>query len=504
MASIKKDFSSLSPKILYPYSAGDSDGTLRIFYDYVIPELKSQQLLPFYQTIVSPLYRYLLKSEIYGYKMSRKKVNEIDDKISFFIKKQEETLRDFAGSSTFNPDSPIELRKVLFEVLRLKPGKKKTKTGLYSTDKSSLLEIQEKNKHPFLQILLDSRALKKLRSTYLRGFIQKADRNDYVHTTFDLKGSVTGRVTSNNPALTTIPRDTEYRLSDKEKVLISIRDLFICEDDEIQTYADYSGVELRVLAVLSMDKLLLRVFEENEDPHDQTAQIIFDNEYVQQQDAKCLVSSDKEDPCGKCKGCVKIALRATQRTEAKRVNFGIVFGGSPEALAKILNKPVQVVEKIYNRFMEKYFGLQNYMHSIPLIAYEEKQIISPYGRIRHFQDFDMHNSFYRGRVARQAINCLPQTTAAIMMQETFVKICKKLLKYKLKTWPRNIIYDALITVGPYKEHRDVRDIFVEVMSRKVSVLENRRFSFAWGQGSTWALAEKDSKHHEVNLSLKKS
>lgn len=504
MPPVNKDYAFHHPRTLYPYSAGDADATYRVYQDYVKPQLAKQDLSQFFIQRSMKLHRNLLKSELLGYKMSKFKAEEVDRQLTRAINRYQRRLVEMSGVKDFNPDSTIQLRKVLFDTFKLEPSGILTDTKLHAVSKKALVLIKANTGHKFIDPLLQFRAIKKLRSTYVRGFMKKMDKRGYIHTSFDLTGSVTGRVTARKPSLPTVPSDTEYNISSKEKISISMQDMFICEDDEIQTYADYSGVELRLLAVLARDKVLLKVFEDGGDPHDKTSQLIFLDEYVKEEFCKCVMQlkNKKAEVCGQCTGCINAALRTHQRRDSKSVNFGIVFGGTPRFLASVLNKPEAIVQGIYDRYMDGYKGVARFMRSIPHVARKDLQITCPYGRIRHFFSIKDDDRFMKGRMARQAVNYLPQGTAAIMMEDSFNLICEQFEKYKMKTWPRNLIYDSITAVGPYKERNATAEIFQEVLSRRVPEIENRGFSFSWGQGSTWMQAAADSKNHEVEVSLK--
>lgn len=492
-----KDFALLPTKVLWNYSAADADATLRVYRRrHKDLGLESKHLLTYLNKPTMELQRDLLQAELIGFKMSQEKMNKCSIQLRESIDLLKQQMCDMVGESKFNYRSPIQLRKALFGTFALPQFKDKTETGLPCTNQNAMewIALESKRKglkegHSFIKKLMRTRKLDKLNSTYVVGFGDWMDENDYVHTTFVVGGANSGRVTSREPALTTVPNDKSYELSKNKKILISLRDMFVCEDDEYILHTDYSQIEFRLMAYLSYDEYLIAEFDKGADFHDITAKTVYDEKYIIKEDCACKSPKKDKSACGKCEGCFNLAQRTHQRGQAKRVNFGIAFGGNVFSLAEKLGLPVSVMQETLDKLFEKYAGLAAFRKAMPRIAQDVGYIESPFGRRRHFDWVDPRDKFRFSEMGRQAVNNPPQSTAAEITYRSLSLICRKFEKYRMRSWCRNLIYDSITIVGAEKEQKDAKDIVIEVMGRPIKEVQDKRFPFDLGQGQTWAQAE---------------
>jgi len=352
-------------------------------------KLKADGVWSVYYDIEMPLMRVLLDMEQTGFRIDLQELTVYDDKLTAEIDALTTSIYDLCGFSDFNINSTKQLGQVLFERLGLPAGKRR-KTG-YSTD----IEVLEKlsDKHPVIDKIIEYRRLTKLKSTYLDGLKKIADSDGFVHTTFVQISTVTGRISSKEPNLQNIPiRTQEGR---------EIRRLFLPSSDERSLVAaDYSQIELRILAAISGDDVMKDAFATGIDIHTRTASEVFD------------VPID--------------AVTDDMRRSAKAVNFGIVYGISDFGLARNLNIPVKKAAGYINRYFARFSGVRAYMGEIIARAKIDGYVTTLLGRRRYLPELRSNNYNVRSFGERAALNTPIQGTAADIIKMAMIDVSRKL------------------------------------------------------------------------------
>ena len=370
--------------------------------------LQDKELVQLYREIELPLTRVLAKMELAGVKADAKKLDVVSAEMAGQIARLEAVAREQAGEADFNPNSPKQLGVVLFEKLSL-PVIKKTKTG-YSTDVKVLEELQ--GKHPLVDTILQYRVLAKLHSTYLEGLKPLINPvTGRIHTHFQQTVAVTGRLSSTDPNLQNIPTRTEIGRG--------IRALFVPGDgyDWLMS-CDYSQIELRILAHVAQDPLMLESFRENQDVHARTASEVFNVPLE-------LVSHE-------------------MRSRAKAVNFGIVYGISDFGLAKQLNCSRKEAGEFIQNYLTRYKGVKEYMDRMVELARSQGFVSTLLGRRRYLPDINNRNFNLRSFAERTAINTPIQGTAADIMKLAMLRVEEALQKSGLASRVLLQVHDELV------------------------------------------------------------
>ena len=370
--------------------------------------LQDKELVQLYREIELPLTRVLAKMELAGVKADAKKLDAVSAEMAGQIARLESVAREQAGEADFNPNSPKQLGVVLFEKLNL-PVIKKTKTG-YSTDVKVLEELQ--GKHPLVDTILQYRVLAKLHSTYLEGLKPLINPvTGRIHTHFQQTVAVTGRLSSTDPNLQNIPTRTEIGRG--------IRALFVPGDgyDWLMS-CDYSQIELRILAHVAQDPLMLESFQENQDVHARTASEVFSVPLE-------LVSHE-------------------MRSRAKAVNFGIVYGISDFGLAKQLNCSRKEAGEFIQHYLARYKGVKEYMDRMVELARSQGFVSTLLGRRRYLPDINNRNFNLRSFAERTAINTPIQGTAADIMKLAMLRVEEALQKSGLASRVLLQVHDELV------------------------------------------------------------
>ena len=370
--------------------------------------LKDKELTKLYKEIELPLARVLAKLELAGVKADETKLDAMSKEMAAKIRGLEELAREQAEDPGFNPNSPKQLGVVLFEKLGL-PVIKKTKTG-YSTDVKVLEEL--KGKHPLVDTILQYRVLAKLQSTYLEGLKPLINRTTgRIHTHFQQTVAVTGRLSSTDPNLQNIPTRTEIGRG--------IRALFVPGDgyDWLMS-CDYSQIELRILAHVSRDPLMLESFRENQDVHARTASEVF--------------------------GVPLDLVSHEMRSRAKAVNFGIVYGISDFGLAVQLGCSRKEAGEFIENYLARYQGVKEYMERMKALARSQGYVSTLLGRRRYLPDINNRNFNLRSFAERTAINTPIQGTAADIMKLAMLKVDAALAKSGLSSRVLLQVHDELV------------------------------------------------------------
>ncbi|MCT4611909.1 MAG: DNA polymerase I [Clostridia bacterium] len=398
--------------------------------DIIIKELETSEQEDLFYNIENPLVKVLYSMEKEGFKIDKDKLIEFGNDLSKDISKLEVSIYEIAGVE-FNIASPKQLAEVLFEKLKL-PVIKKTKTG-YSTNADVLEKLKPYS--PIIDFVLEYRTLSKLRSTYVDGFLGLIDEEGKIHTTFRQALTTTGRISSTEPNLQNIPVRTEIGRN--------LRKFFVPANDYLVD-ADYSQVELRVLAHISEDETLVDAFKHDKDIHAITASGVF--------------GINKED------------VTSAQRREAKIVNFGIIYGMGAFSLSGDLNTTVKEAEKYIESYFERYPKVKEYMDTTVLKAKEDSYVKTIFGRIRRIPEINSSNFLRRSFSERVAMNTPIQGSAADIIKIAMIKVYERLEKEKLKSKLVLQVHDELIIDTVNDEVEKVEKIITEEMENATRLI----------------------------------
>lgn len=408
------------------YGAGGRAAAIVSLYNAQKERLKSDGLWYIYNDIESPLMEVLLDMEETGFRIDLKELEAYTAKLSAEIDALTASIYELCEYDNFNINSTKQLGQVLFERLALPTGKKK-KTG-YSTD----IEVLEKlsGKHPVIDKIIEYRRLTKLKSTYLDGLKGIADKNGFIHTTFMQISTVTGRISSKEPNLQNIPIRTQ---EGKE-----IRRLFLPSSDERKLVtADYSQIELRILASISGDSVMKSAFLSGVDIHARTASEVF--------------------------GVPLESVTEEMRRSAKAVNFGIVYGISDFGLSRNLGIPVKVAAEYIKRYLARFSGVREYMNSIKEKAKEDGYVTTLLGRRRYLPELKSKNYGVRSFGERAALNTPIQGTAADIIKLAMIEVSKRLKEGGYKSKLILQVHDELIIDAAPDETEAVSSLLKDCM-----------------------------------------
>ena len=382
--------------------------TLAKVAEAVRQALQNKELIKIYKEIELPLASVLARMELAGVTVDGKKLDSVSSDMARQLASLEEQAREQAGDPGFNPNSTKQLGVVLFEKLGL-PVIKKTKTG-YSTDVKVLEEL--KGKHPLVDTILQYRVLAKLQSTYLEGMKPLINKTTgRIHTHFRQTVAVTGRLSSTDPNLQNIPTRTEIGRG--------IRTLFVPgKGYDWLMSCDYSQIELRILAHVAQDLLMLESFRENQDVHARTASEVF--------------------------GVPLDLVSHEMRSRAKAVNFGIVYGISDFGLAVQLGCSRKEAGEFIENYLVRYKGVKEYMERMKALARSQGYVSTLLGRRRYLPDINNRNFNLRSFAERTAINTPIQGTAADIMKLAMLRVDEELRKSGLSSRVLLQVHDELV------------------------------------------------------------
>ena len=419
---------------------------LKMLKKPLMKDLAATEMTSLYTDIELPLASVLAKMEIQGIKVNGDVLREKNQELLARLEEMSQEIYELAGEE-FNINSPKQLGIVLFEHLNLPPIKK-TKTG-YSTAAGVLEKLIDK--HPVIQKILDYRSIAKLQGTYLAGLPGYILADGKIHTRFVQTLTQTGRLSSADPNLQNIP----IRLEEGRR----IRQAFVPSHDDWQLFgADYSQIELRVLAHISRDEHMMKAFNDGEDIHSATAQRVFGLPEDQP------VSSD-------------------YRRQAKAVNFGIVYGISDYGLSQNLNIPRKVAQTFIETYFEKYPQIEQFMKDIVIEAREKGYVETLFHRRRYLPDIKASNFNVRSFAERTAINSPIQGTAADIIKIAMVQLQKELEESQLKSRLLLQVHDELILEGPSSEMEELSELVPRVMEAAVKLAVPLLVDF--NQGDDW-------------------
>ena len=396
-------------------------------YDKICDALNRSEQMKIYTDIEYPLSKVLLDMERTGICVSSEKLVALDTLYADKLNMLTEKIHELTGSK-FNISSPKQMSEVLFDKLGL-PAIRKNKNG-YSVDEEVLVSI--KDKHPAIEYILQYRKYSKLLSTYVRG-IQGEVHGGKIHTIFNQCITATGRLSSSNPNMQNIP----MRGEDAQE----IKSAFTAEEGTVLISADYSQIELRVLAHLSKDPIMIKAFKDNMDIHAATAAEIFGVNISQ--------------------------VTPTQRKNAKAINFGIIYGISSFGLSESANISQKEAKGFIETYFERYSVVKEYLDKLIEEARAKGYIQTYFGRKRRSGDINSSNKIIRSQAERIAMNTPIQGTAAEIMKIAMLKVCEALKGYKAKILIQ--IHDELIVQVPTSEIDKVKDIIKNSMEDAVKL-----------------------------------
>ena len=426
----------------------NNGGAIWQLYDKFKSLLIENNLENLFYNIEMPLVRVLSRMESNGVKIDIEGLKQISDEQAKEIKEIESKIYEIAGT-TFNIGSPKQLGEILFDRLGIKAPAKKTKTGQYPTGEEILQKIIDES--PIVQLILDYRSLTKLKSTYVDALPSLVNKDDgLIHTSFNQAVTATGRLSSNNPNLQNIPVRT-----DKGR---EIRKAFVPRDDNhILLAADYSQIELRIIAHLSGDQAMQNAFREGLDVHADTASRVYN------------VAIEDVTP--------------EMRRNAKAVNFGIIYGMSAFGLAERLKISRSEASQIIKNYFKEYVGIQNYIDSQVNFAKDNGFVETMLGRRRYLRDINSGNSVVRNFAERNAINAPIQGSSADMIKIAMIEIDKEMTARDMKSKMILQVHDELV-FDVYKEELEmiqeiVRDKMLNALPLSIPIEVNLNTGENW-------------------------
>jgi len=431
------------------YAVEDADITLQ-FKKVFIPKLKNFEVENVFYKVENPLVPVLTNMEYEGVKIDMEFLNEYSRVLEIEARVHEEKVYETAGVR-FNLGSPKQLGEVLFEKLQLDPKAKKTKTGQYATDEFVLRKLAVL--HPVADDILAYREYSKLRSTYVDALpllINK--KTGRVHTTYGQGAVVTGRINSNNPNLQNIPIRTERGRE--------IRKAFIPRDENhVLLSADYSQIELRIVAAISNDTVMCEAFMQNKDVHTATAAKVY--------------SVDEE------------AVTKEMRRKAKSVNFGIIYGQGAFGLAENLGISRTEAKTIIDNYKKEFAGITKYMDDMINYAREHGYVQTVMGRKRWLRDINSSNFTVRGYAERNAINSPIQGTAADMIKLAMVKVHQAFKENGFKSKMILQVHDELVFDVIKEEEEQIKPVIIECMQSAMTLPNGIPVLAEVGSGTNW-------------------
>jgi DNA polymerase-1 len=437
----------VDPEKIKEYAAEDADITLQLkgVFEGKIKEAEAEKLI---HEIEHPLIYVLADMEYEGVRIDENALKDFSKTLETDIIVLEKTVYEKAGVR-FNIASPKQLGEVLFEKLMLDPKAKKTKTGQYQTGEDVLLALA--NKSDIVRDILDFRQLQKLKSTYVDALpLMINKKTGRVHTSYNQAVAATGRLSSNNPNLQNIPIRTERGRE--------VRKAFIPRDENhILVSADYSQIELRIIAEISKDPNMRKAFVDNLDIHTATAANVYG------------VPLDQVD--------------STMRRNAKAVNFGIIYGQSAFGLSQSLGIPRKEAADIIEQYFAQFPGIKNYMADTMNFARENGYVCTLMGRRRYLRDINSANQTVRGFAERNAINAPIQGSAADMIKIAMINIHRELKAQNMDARMTMQVHDELVFDVPHNEVEKIKPIIEHHM--KTAITTEVPIMVEIGTGLNW-------------------
>ena len=422
----QRSMRSLPPSEVYEYACEDADVTLRL-KNKLEPELKKFECEKLFYEIEMPLMPVLAEMEMNGVCLDTASLQETSNVLTSRMNELEGRIYELAGEQ-FNIASPKQVGEILFDKLKIVEKAKKTKTGQYVTSEDVLQQMR--NKHEIVADILEHRGLKKLIGTYIEALPKLINpRTGHIHTSFNQTITATGRLSSSDPNLQNIP----IRGEDGKE----IRKAFVPEPGCLFFSADYSQIELRVMAHLSQDQNMMEVFREGKDLHAATAANIYKKDIAD-------VTRD-------------------ERTKSKRANFGIIYGITVFGLAERLDIPRDEAKMLIDGYFATFPQVHDYMEKSKEVARQKGYVTTLFGRRRYLPDINSHNATVRGFAERNAINAPIQGTAADIIKVAMIRIHQRFKAEGIRSKMILQVHDELnFSVFP-EEKEKVERIVIEEM-----------------------------------------
>ena len=434
----------LYPSAVYKYACEDADVTLKL-KGALEKELQDSGATSLFYDIEMPLVPVLAYMEKNGVRVDTDALKETSQHFTLRMNQIEQEIYALAGME-FNVSSPKQVGEVLFDKMKIMNKAKKTKTGQYVTSEEVLEGLR--GKHDIVGKILDYRGLKKLLSTYIDALpLLINPRTGKIHTSFNQTVTATGRLSSSNPNLQNIPIRNE---DGKE-----IRKAFIPEEGCEFFSADYSQIELRIMAHLSGDGNMIEAFNEGDDIHAATAAKVY------------KIGMDE--------------VTREQRSKAKTANFGIIYGISVFGLAERMNVPRSEAKELIDGYFETYPQVKEYMDQSIAVAREKGYIETIFGRKRFLPDINSHNAVVRGYAERNAINAPIQGSAADIIKVAMVRIYQRFKDENIRSTMILQVHDEL-NFSVYPDEREkVQQIVIEEMEKAYAMQVPLRADCGWGK-----------------------
>lgn len=409
-------------------------------------KMDAQAMLALYTDVELPLCPVLARMEQAGFLVDRKALYDFGESLTSSIEQLQQSIWALAGEP-FNIQSPKQLGSVLFERLML-PAGKKTKTG-WSTNAAVLDKLR--GKHPIVEQILDYRTLTKLKSTYADGLLKEISADGRIHTNFQMTVTATGRLSSTEPNLQNIPVRRELGAQ--------IRKMFVASPGRVLVDADYSQIELRLLAHIANDETMIAAFRSGEDIHAVTASQVF--------------------------GVPLAEVTPLQRSHAKAVNFGIVYGISAFSLAQDIGVFQSEAKAYMDSYFAKYHGVRAYMTHVVEQAKADGYVTTLFGRRRDLPELKSSNFNLRSFGERVALNMPIQGTAADIIKAAMVRVDARMRAEKLQARLLLQVHDELIVECPAEEAETVKAILTEEMEHvvdyRVPLLVDAKIGASWAE-----------------------
>ena len=409
-------------------------------------KMDAQAMLPLFTDVELPLCPVLARMEQAGFLVDRKALYDFGESLTSSIEQLQQSIWALAGEP-FNIQSPKQLGSVLFERLML-PAGKKTKTG-WSTNAAVLDKLR--GKHPIIEQILDYRTLTKLKSTYADGLLKEISADGRIHTNFQMTVTATGRLSSTEPNLQNIPVRRELGAQ--------IRKMFVASPGKVLVDADYSQIELRLLAHIANDETMIAAFRSGEDIHAVTASQVF--------------------------GVPLAEVTPLQRSHAKAVNFGIVYGISAFSLAQDIGVFQNEAKAYMDSYFAKYHGVRDYMTRVVEQAKADGYVTTLFGRRRDLPELKSSNFNLRSFGERVALNMPIQGTAADIIKAAMVRVDARMRAEQLQARLLLQVHDELIVECPAEEAETVKAILVDEMEHvvdyRVPLLVDAKIGASWAE-----------------------
>ena len=440
----QKSMADLSPEEIRVYACEDADITLRLHHLF-LPQLKEKNLLTLFEDLEMPLVAVLAEMERNGVCLDTAALHETSGKFTRLMEDLEKEIHALAGME-FNIASPKQVGEVLFDRLQITSKPKKTKTGQYVTSEDVLESLR--SKHPIVEKILEHRGVKKLLGTYVDALpLLINPHTGHIHTSFNQTITTTGRLSSSNPNLQNIPvRDAMGK---------EVRKAFVSCPGDLFFSADYSQIELRIMAHLSQDANLIDAFMQGHDIHTATAAKIFKKELEE--------------------------VTADERRKAKTANFGIIYGISAFGLAERMGVSRTEAKQLIDEYFITYPGVKAYMDRSIAMAREEGFTTTLWQRRCYLPDINSHNATVRGYAERNAINAPIQGTAADIIKVAMVRIHKRMQAEGVQSRMILQVHDELNFSVPPHEKETIQRIVIEEMQAAAQLRVPLIADCGWGE-----------------------